>query len=107
MEVSLLRVFLSLAVVIGLIGLCALMLKWLSEKTNIIRQLGSNKKLKMLESVTLDQKHKLFLVAYDKKEFAIISGNGNITVLNSGEYSPPSDTEIPAPPVISKEAHEA
>ena len=82
-EFSIARVVLSLAIVLGMIGLSAWVLKWFSDKSLVMRQMGSDKRLKVIETAMLDPKHKCFIVACDDKEYVAISNGNSIEVLDS------------------------
>ena len=82
-EVSIARVVLSLAMVLGLLGLLAWVLKWFADKSIIMRQMGNDKRLKLVESMVLDPKHKCFIIACDSKEYVVVSSGNNVEVLAS------------------------
>ena len=82
-EIDIARVFLSLLLVAGLIGLFAVALKWFSEKSLILKQMGGNKRLKLVEASNIDHKHRLFLVACDDKEYVLVSNGNHVTMLDS------------------------
>ena len=84
-EISIARVLLSFLLVCGLIGLCALALKWLSHRTLLVKQLGTNRRLKLLETSSLDHKHKCFLLACDEQEYVVVSNGTQMEVLDSKE----------------------
>lgn len=82
-HISITQIILSLLMVCGLIGLCAFMLKWLSEKTQLVNKLGSTKRIKLLDSSALDHKHKVFIVACDDTEYTLVSNGTQMEVLGS------------------------
>ena len=84
-EISIAKVLLSLLLVAGLIGVCALVLKWLSDKSLLVRQMGGGKRVKLVESTMLDGKHRMFIVECDGVEYVLVSTGTQVTVLESRE----------------------
>lgn len=71
--------------VAGLIGLCALALKWLSDKSLLVRHMGTGKRLKLIESTALDAKHRMFIIECDDKEHVLVSTGSQVVVVESKE----------------------
>lgn len=82
-EINIVRVVLSLLLVAGLIGLCALILKWLSDKTLLVKHMGSQRRLRLIERLSLDAKHRVFLVVCDDREYVVVSNGSEMEVCYS------------------------
>lgn len=82
-----LKFVLALTFVLGLIWLCALALRHLSEK-GLIRGTQA-RRLKLVESLPLDTRRRLVLVRRDDKEHLIVLGPAADTVVETGITPPP------------------
>lgn len=90
-EISIAKVLLSLLFVAGLIGLSAFALRWLNDKSMLMRQMGSNKRLKLADALVLDQKHKVFLITRDDEELLIVSNGTQLEVRDASGAKGASD----------------
>lgn len=108
-EISIAKVILSLLLVTGLIGLFALVLKWLGDKSILVRQMGGGKRVRLVESSVLDAKHRIFIVACDDNEHVLLSNGAQMMVLQSKKIRHPGEGRNPYPPsgeMVADEAEE-
>ena len=81
-DVSLLRVFVAFAFVIGLI----LLLSWAAKrlrKSRWAEQVHGKRRLETIEQLYLDSRHKLVLVKCDEVEHLVMIGDGHMVMHNS------------------------
>jgi flagellar protein FliO/FliZ len=76
------RFVLSFVFVVGLIGICAMLLKHYGGKTLLKAKEGS--RLEVLEMRYLDSRRKLALVRRDNAEHLLLLADGRETVIESG-----------------------
>jgi flagellar biogenesis protein FliO len=80
---SILRMFLSLAFVVGLIGLSAHLLKKLTESKHLSKL--SFRRLKIEEQLYLDSRRKIVLVSKDGEEYMVLLGSNSEQILPIGK----------------------
>ncbi len=84
-----LRALLALSVVMALLGICALLAKWWQQKQPQLFKTGSERRLKILETLSLDAKNKLVLVQCDaSQQLLLISPTQSMVVLQPETVSP-------------------
>jgi flagellar protein FliO/FliZ len=79
------RFFLALIFVIGLIGLCGLLLRRYAAAQNLPLK-GASARMRIIETRHLDAKRRLVLVARDEKEYLLLLTDGREQVIDS--FSP-------------------
>lgn len=78
------RLFASLALVLGLIGLLSVALKRWGAYGMLPRAVKQEARLKVLESIALGPRHRLLLVRRDQVEHLVVLGAEGVTTLETG-----------------------
>ena len=87
---ALLKMVLALIFVLGLMGLLALVLKKLGLSGHV-QAPGTKARLKIVESIPLDQRRRLVLVQRDDTQHLVIVGPNSETVIET-DIKPPDNT---------------
>jgi flagellar protein FliO/FliZ len=98
-----LRFVLALGFVLSLIGLLAWIAKKMGWADDTITVRGKTKRLKVVESLTLDQRRKLVIVRRDGVEHLLVLGASNETVIEA-DIDP---NTIPLDEISSPEARDS
>ncbi len=93
----------ALAIVLALIGLCA----WIARRLELMPAIGpsrqkSERRLSIVESLTLDAKRRVVIIRKDDKEHLLLLGANNDTVIGTPEdaMKDSSQTETNSRPTI-------
>jgi len=90
------RFFLALGFVLGLIGLCAwLVRRYGVERLGLAMNVGKNPRLRVVETRVLDGRRRLILVRRDEVEHLLVIGGESDMVVETGIPAPPAD-QVPA-----------
>ncbi len=104
--ISYLKFIAALSFVLGLMGLCV----WLARRFNLMPNMGNvmgQKRLTVIESLTLDPKRRLVLIRRDDKEALVILGANGETIVETG-IEPQSQFEERDPPhQLRTKAHQS
>ena len=101
---NLLRMFLSLAFVVGLIGLSAHLLKKFAESEHLSKL--SFRRLKIEEQLYLDSRRKIVLVSKDGEEYMVLLGSNSEQILPIGKKTESAKKEVTeAKKVESEKVH--
>ena len=95
-----LRFILALALVVGLI----LALGWALKRYgtgNFNRALTAKRRLRTVESTSIDSRHRLILVRRDAVEHLVLVGPGTTQVIETG-IPASADNDQPGPPALSE-----
>lgn len=77
------RIFFALFAVIGMIGLAALAAKKFGLQNGALA-LGRTRRLAIVETLAIDQRRRLAIIACDGREHLILLDNGNATLIETG-----------------------
>lgn len=89
---SYLRFFLALVVVIGLILAVTWVMKRLGVGQNQIGPMGRKRRLRTIETASIDARHRLVLFRRDAVEHLVLLGPTSTQVIESGIPAAPDDT---------------
>jgi flagellar protein FliO/FliZ len=112
-ENNYLTMIVALAIVLALIVLAVWLLKLLGQTTRSLGR-GRQKRLAIIDSISIDQKRQAVIVRRDEVEHLIVIGGPNDLVIESGFEAPPVPVAparparrmIPVPPVAAPEVRE-
>lgn len=79
---QLINMFLALVIVLALMGLLSLLLKHLNQGKGLNR--GKQRRLKIIEILPLDPKHKAVLLQRDDQQHLVILSSNGDTVIETG-----------------------
>ncbi len=85
-----LKVFAALFVVLGLIGIFALMLRWVQSKSHKLKNLQpifNQRQLLLKKPIKVDDKHQIMEIQYGNKIHTILCGPTNDILLSSDNIS--------------------
>lgn len=88
--------FIALAIVLGLIALCAWAARRFGLAGAIPLKRGQTRRLAVIEAMAIDSKHRLVLVKRDDKEHLILIGGGSDLVVE-GDIPAAADTNTAVP----------
>lgn len=89
METEMILKFVAgLLVVLALMGLLALTLRWWNEKRGFKPLMGKDRRLKIVEVLLIDTKHKAVLLQRDDTEHLVILGTTSETIVESNIKKP-------------------
>lgn len=94
-EATYVTMILALGIVLVLIVLAVWLIKMLGEATRTVGR-GRNKRLSIIDSVSIDQKRQAIIIRRDDVEYLIVTGGPNDLVVDSGFPALPS---MPARPL--------
>jgi len=89
-SVSWLRIVLAFVIVFGLLGLMGFALKYVNQRGIKLPGMGDDsRRLKLIESLSLDVGHRLVIVKRDDKEHLLLLGSNHDIVVETNMESPP------------------
>ncbi|MFV3076165.1 flagellar biosynthetic protein FliO [Niveispirillum fermenti] len=86
-----LRLFMALGLVLALIGICGLLLRRYGPAAGLTARRKGDRRLGIVEVLTLDARRRLVLVRRDGVEHLLLLGHGEDRVVETG-IAPPSAT---------------
>ena len=92
--ISWLRLFIAATTVIGLMGALALALKYVSTRGWIRSLPGNQRRLKIIENMSLDARRRLVIVQCDDTEHLLLLGLNQDIVVASDLPSPPNLSSV-------------
>lgn len=87
-EATYVTMILALGIVLVLIVLAVWLIKMLGEATRSVGR-GRNKRLSIIDSVSIDQKRQAIIIRRDEVEYLIVTGGPNDLVVDAGFPAPP------------------